>query len=206
MTFIILGLLLVLYFCGKFNKQSKTTKMKKTILLAIIAIFAFTNMNAQDEETSSAGLKGAWWGLGQFEYSDDEETSSYTILPAVGTFITPSITVGLGLGYTSTTVADADADGTFIVLPLVRKYWGVAEKLYIFAQADVPLTFNDNATGYGFNLSPGIDYFIGGHFTIEATFGKFGYNVVDPEEGDSTGTTSLGFNTFDIGFGLKYLF
>lgn len=180
--------------------------MKKTILLAIIAIFAFTNINAQEEETSSQGLKGAWWGLGQFEYTDDETTSSYTILPAVGTFISPTITVGLGLGYTSTTVAEADAYGTFIVLPLVRKYWGVADNLYLFGQADVPLTFSDDSSSFGFFVKPGIDYFIGGHFTIEATFGAFGYNSVSPDEGDSYGKLSLGFNTFDIGFGLKYLF
>jgi len=182
--------------------------MKKTILLSIIAILAFTNINAQEEEASSQGLKGAWWGLGQLEYTNNEaaDTSTFTILPVVGTFVSPSVTVGLGLGYTSTTVADADAVGSFIVMPLVRKYWGITDKFYLFAQGDVPLTFSENFNAYGFNVRPGIDYFIGGHFTIEATFGQFGYNIVDEDGGDSNGTTSLGFNMMSVNFGLKYLF
>ncbi len=181
--------------------------MKKSILLAIIAIFALTNINAQ-EEVSSEGLKGAWWGLGQFSYTDSDasDTKSFTILPVVGNFVSPTVTVGLGLGYTSTTVGDEDAVDAFIVMPLTRKYWGITEKFYLFAQADVPLAFNDGSTGYGFNLRPGVDYFIGGHFTIEATFGQLGYNAVDYDEGDTVGTTSFIFNSFDINFGLKYVF
>lgn len=187
--------------------------MKKTILLAIIAIFAFTNMNAQDEEKKAEGLKGAWWGLGQIEYSNNEgtDTSSFTVLPVVGTFVAPTVTVGLGVGYTSTTVGDEDAVDAIIVMPLVRKYWGITDKFFVFAQGDVPLSFNDSSTGYGFNVRPGIDYFIGGNFTIEATFGQFGYNAVkydDVPEGveDTFGTTSLGFNMMNVNFGLKYLF
>jgi len=182
--------------------------MKKTILLSIIAILAFTNINAQEEETSSQGLKGAWWGLGQLNFTDVEETdtSSFTILPVVGNFISPTVTVGLGLGYKSTKVGDEDAFDAIIVMPLVRKYWGISDKFYLFAQADVPMEFYDNATAYGFNVRPGIDYFIGGNFTIEATFGQFGYNVVDVDGGDTNGTTSLGFDMMSINFGLKYLF
>ena len=187
--------------------------MKKTILLAFIAIFAFTNMNAQDEEASSEGLKGAWWGLGQLNFTDNEQTdtSSFTILPVVGTFVAPTLTVGLGVGYTSTTVGDEDAVDAFIVMPLVRKYWGITDTFYLFAQGDVPMQFSDGATAYGFNVRPGIDYFIGGHFTIEATFGQFWYNIVTydevaPGEEDTFGTTSLGFDMMSINFGLKYLF
>lgn len=177
--------------------------MKKTILLAVITIFTFSNMIAQEE---SKGLQGAWWGMGTFEFSDDETTSSYTILPVVGNFIAPTVTVGLGAGYMSTEVEGADAVDAFILMPLVRKYWAVSDNFYLFGQADVPLTFADEANGYGFNVRPGIDYFIGGKWTIEATFGQFGYNAVKPDGGDSQGTTSLGFDMRSIQFGLKYLF
>ena len=182
--------------------------MKKTILVSIIAIFAFTNIIAQEKESSSKGLKGAWWGLGQIEYFNDEgaDTSSFTILPVVGNFISPTVTVGLGVGYTTTTIGDEDAVDAIIVMPLVRKYWGVSDKFFLFAQGDVPMTFYDAATGYGINVRPGIDYFIGGSFTIEATFGQFGYNVIDYDDADSSGTTSLGFNMMNVNFGLKYLF
>ncbi len=181
--------------------------MKKTILLSIIAIFAFTNINAQ-EETSSQGFKGVWWGLGQLEYTNNEgtDTSSFTVLPVVGTFISPTITVAFGAGYTSTTIGDDDAVGAIILMPLVRKYWEITDKFFLFAQGDVPISIGEYSKSYGFNVRPGIDYFIGGSFTIEATFGQFGYNITDPDIGDSTGTTSLGFNMMNVNVGLKYLF
>ncbi len=180
--------------------------MKKLIFTALLSIIFVFNANAQDEEKDQ-GLKGAWWALGQLEYTDSEstDTSSFTILPVVGTFVSPTVTVGLGVGYTSTTVGDADAADAIIVMPLVRNYWGINDKLYIFGQADVPLTFMDGATGYGLNVRPGIDYFLSSKVTIEATFGAFGYNAVKPENGDAVGTTSLGFNMMNVNFGLKLI-
>jgi len=193
-----------------FVETIKTKTMKKLFLLSIIAVFTLTSTIAQEEE--SKGLQGAWWGMGQFEFSDDETTSTFTFLPAVGNFISPSVTIGLGAGYTSTKVEGSDANDAFILQPLARKYWGVSDTFYLFGQADVPLIFGDNFTQYGFNLRPGIDYFIGGQFTIEATFGQFGYNYVDYDDvegrgsDNGVGTTSLGFNMFDVRFGLKYIF
>jgi len=179
--------------------------MKKTILLAVITLFAFSNVFAQEEE--SKGLQGAWWGMGTFQFSDDETTSSYTILPIVGNFIAPTVTVGLGAGYMSTETEGSEAVDAFIVMPLVRKYWSVSDNFYLFGQADVPFTFSDAYDGFGVNLRPGIDYFIGGKWTIEATFGQFGYNSIKYEGADdSVGTTSLGFDMTSIQFGLKYLF
>lgn len=180
--------------------------MKKTFFTFLVAgLFAFNFAQAQDEENQ--GLKGAWWALGQLEYNNDDasDSSTFTILPVVGTFVSPTVTVGLGAGYTSTKVGDADAADAFIVMPLVRNYWGINDKLYIFGQADVPLVFYDGATGYGFNLSPGIDYFLSSKLTIEATFGQFGYNAVKPKGGDASGTTSLGVNLMQINFGIKLI-
>lgn len=188
--------------------------MKKTILLAVIALFLFNNSYAQEEK--SEGFKGAWYGLGALSYVNDEATdaSSFLILPAVGTFISPTVTVGSAIGLLSTKAGDADANNTFIVMPFVRKYWGVSDKFFLFGEANVPLYFNDAANSYGFFIQPGIDYFIGGKWTVEAKFGRFGYRSTKPDGGDSTGRTELGFNMFggnteDLGamsFGVKYLF
>lgn len=179
--------------------------MKKTIFITFLACLTIFNSYAQEEE--SQGLKGAWWALGQLEFTDSEadDTSTFTILPVVGTFVSPTVTIGLGAGYTSTKVGDADAADALIVMPLVRNYWGINDKLYIFGQADVPLLFFDDATAYGFNVRPGIDYFLSGKVTIEATFGQFGYNAVKPKDGDAVGTTSLGFNLMQVNFGIKLI-
>jgi len=181
--------------------------MKKTFFTFLVAsLIIFNFANAQDSEENQ-GLKGAWWALGQLEYNNNEanDVSTFTILPVVGTFISPTVTVGLGAGYTSTKSGGADAVDALIVMPLVRNYWGINDKLYIFGQADVPLVFGDGYTGYGLNVSPGIDYFLSSKLTIEATFGQFGYNAVKPEDGDAVGTTSLGVNLMQINFGIKLI-
>lgn len=131
---------------------------------------------------------------------------------AVGNFISPTVTVGGAVGYTNA----IGGDDTFVVKPLARKYWSVTEKFFIFGEANVPLLFSENFSGYGFNIEPGIDYFIGGKWTLEAKFGRFGYNSIKPDGGDAVGTTSFGFNMFDsqtqeglgsgITLGLKYIF
>ncbi len=181
--------------------------MKKLLLTLVMGTLLTGNIFAQDN-SESKGLEGAWWALGQLEFEDREssDTSSFTILPIVGTFISPTVTLGLGAGYTSTKVGDADAVDSFILQPLARKYWSINDKFFLFGQADVPLRFYDGATGYGFNLRPGIDYFLSNKFTIEATFGQFGYNAVKPKDGDAVGTTSLGFNSMQINFGMKFIF
>jgi hypothetical protein len=188
--------------------------MKKIILLVAIAIFTFSNTFAQEEK--SEGLKGAWYGLGALSYVNDEaaDTSAFLILPAVGTFISADVTIGGAIGYLSTKAGDADANNTFIVMPFIRKYYGVTDKFFLFGEANVPLYFNENANSYGFFIQPGIDYFIGGKWTLEAKFGRFGYRVTKPDGGDSTGTTELGFNMFggnteglgSMSIGIKYLF
>lgn len=185
----------------------------KKILIGLVAVLALTTANAQEKKESN-GFKGAWWALGQLNYTDTEatDTSAFTFLPVVGTFVSPTVTVGLGLGYTSTKVGNADAVDAFVVAPVARKYWSINDKFFIFGQADVPLTFYDGATGYGFNLRPGVDFFVSNKLTFEATFGQFGYNAVKPENGDAVGTTTLGFNSGGAGllgglqFGIKYLF
>ncbi len=186
--------------------------MRKIILLAVVAIFAISTANAQEE---NQGFKGAWWGLAAGSYSQtDDADAVYTILPAVGTFIAPTVTIGGALGYTNS----LNGNGTFIVKPLVRKYWGASDKFFLFAEANVPLLFNEDFNGYGFNIEPGIDYFIGGKWTVEAKFGRFGYNSIKgtADGAEAVGTTSFGFNMFDsqtqeglgsgLSLGLKYLF
>ncbi len=190
--------------------------MKNLLLFALLIGLTF-NLQAQEEEKNQ-GFKGVWWGLAAASYVDSEssDTQTFMILPAVGNFISPTVTVGGAVGLVSSKTGSADAVNIFVVKPLARKYWGISDKFFIFAEANVPLLFNEDFNGYGFNIEPGIDFFIGGHWTIEAKFGRFGYNSIKPDGGDAQGTTSLGFNMFDaqtqeflgsgMSFGLKYIF
>jgi len=186
--------------------------MRKIILLVVAVAFSFTTMNAQEK---NQGLKGAWWGMGQLEYSSTKDVgSSFGIMPIVGTFVAPTVTVGLGVGYNSTvTIVDGADDvkaNSTTVMPLVRKYWGVSDKFFIFGQAAVPFTFAENTSSFGVSLSPGIDYFIGGKWTLEATFGDIGYSStttnVEGADDIKSNTTNFGINMMTPKFGIKYLF
>ncbi len=186
--------------------------MKKLILLFALSFFMLTSVYSQEE---SQGLKGASWGLAAFSFTDNETTQNFTVLPAYGTFISSDVTIGLAAGLSSTKEGDGDASTIYVVKPLLRKYFSATPTFYIFAEPNIPLIFGNDFKAYGFNVDFGIDYFIGGKWTIEAKFARFGYNIHAPDEGASTGTTSLGFNMFDrqtqeglgggMSFGLKYL-
>ncbi|MDD3005838.1 MAG: porin family protein, partial [Flavobacterium sp.] len=116
--------------------------MKKLLLLAGIALLGF-NANAQEEKK---GLEGTWWVAGQVSFSTTDngasETNSNTIVPIAGYFIAPTTTIGLGIGVINSTT-DAGSltiaeSNTFIVQPLVRKYWGLGGKFFMFGQASLP--------------------------------------------------------------------
>lgn len=192
--------------------------MKKLILAAAIAVFGLNTVKAQE----SAGFKGKWFIMGAAGYNttSDNQVRNYSILPAVGNFITPTVAVGAALGYTGTSIKDSDVKANaFIVQPLIRKYWGINDKLYIFAQGSVPLTFGDGIisddfydvkyTSYGIQVAPGLDYFLSSHWSIETQFGLLGWSGTSIKDGDSTSDFEFGLNSgllSGVKFGIKYVF
>ncbi|MET0943997.1 MAG: hypothetical protein ABWY22_01170, partial [Flavobacterium sp.] len=73
--------------------------MKKILSLVGIVLIGLT-AKAQD---SGQGLKGAWFATSQFGYQQTKtgqaKNTNLSVIPIVGTFITPSVAVGAGIGY-----------------------------------------------------------------------------------------------------------
>ncbi|TEB40884.1 hypothetical protein D0809_28340, partial [Flavobacterium circumlabens] len=73
--------------------------MKKIVALISIALIGLT---AKAQEVNQ-GLKGAWFATSQFGYQQtktaDVKNTNLSVLPIVGTFVTPSVAVGAGFGY-----------------------------------------------------------------------------------------------------------
>ncbi|WP_298118998.1 outer membrane beta-barrel protein [Flavobacterium sp.] len=175
--------------------------MKKLFLLAGFALMSLT-ANAQE------GLKGAWWAAGQVSFSSDkagdDKSTSNMILPIVGTFISPSVTVGAGVGVISgkTEVGSVTTSetSTFVVKPLVRKYWNIKGGLFFYGQAALPVTFgkdkvaDSKTSSFSLELAPGFDYFVNKWLTVETSFTIFnvGTSTFTPDSGDKT--TSFDFN------------
>ncbi|MCT2406592.1 porin family protein [Chryseobacterium antibioticum] len=218
--------------------------MKKLVLAGAIALFGLSNAQI---------AKGTAYISGQVGYSqeennnDDSKIESFKVIPTVGYFVGTNLAVGLGVGYkndkktTSTTASFGNSTvvteriGTksaFVVAPFVRKYWTLAEKLYIFGQLEVPMEFGNekvelnstantggtttttststkaNYTSIGVNIKPGLDYFLNKNWSIEATIGEFGYNTskFDVDGAKSVNNYKFGLNLSAVTFGVKYVF
>ncbi|MDQ1165276.1 hypothetical protein [Flavobacterium sp. SORGH_AS_0622] len=178
--------------------------MKKIVTLVSIVLISLT-AKAQD---SGQGLKGTWFATSQFGYqqtkSADAKNTTLSVLPIVGTFVTPSVAVGAGVGYINIK-ADSGAGTTaktdlFVAQPLVRKYWNVAGSLYFFGQLAVPIITGKEKESelkvnqVGVSLSGGFDYFVTKNFSVEFSYdlANFTSTTIDPKTGEKTTVTNFG--------------
>ncbi|MCL9808548.1 hypothetical protein [Flavobacterium luminosum] len=176
--------------------------MKKLILIAGIILSGISTY-AQD----SKGLEGSWFVTSQIGYSqtknDDAKQTNTTILPIVGTFVSPSTALGVAVGHIG--IKNEDAFGTnaktslVVVQPLARKYWNVSGNLYFFGQLAAPIISgkekesNLKVNQYGLAASGGFDYFVTKNISVE-----FSYNLVNisqttlkADNGDKTTITDF---------------
>lgn len=177
--------------------------MKKILFVAALAILSLT-VNAQEK---SKGLQGAWFATSQLGYQQtktgDVKSTNFTILPIVGTFISPSVAIGAGIGYVnvksenaSTTLANT---GLIVVEPLVRKYWNVAGNLYFFGQVAAPIISGKEkesdlkVSQLGLAVSGGFDFFVTKNFSVEFSYdlANFTSTTLDPKTGTSTTITNF---------------
>ncbi|AZA98837.1 porin family protein [Chryseobacterium joostei] len=221
--------------------------MKKILLAGAVALFGLSNAQI---------AKGTTYVSGQLGYSQNENNNndtkieSFKVLPTVGYFVNTNLAVGLGVGYkndnnTLTTTTGTNplfvsenkiTESAFVVAPFVRKYWTLADKLYIFGQLEVPMAFGQNKvegtttattttgagttvattsvsdksnfTSIGVNIKPGLDYFLNKNWTIEATIGEFGYNTYkqNVDGAKRVNDYNFGLNLSSVTFGVKYVF
>ncbi|WP_396168675.1 outer membrane beta-barrel protein [Flavobacterium sp.] len=207
--------------------------MKKILLVVAIALVTLTT-NAQDKKESK-GLQGAWFATAQVGYNQsktgDNKITGSTILPIVGTFVSPSVAVGVGIGTIGYKIDNATTTtanySLFVAQPLVRKYYNVAGSLYFFGQAALPIISGKDKVSetklsqYGVAVSSGFDYFVTKSLSVE-----FSYNLINlsqttttPLVGDKTTTTDFalahvananllegGTLTTPLSFGFKFIF
>lgn len=168
--------------------------MKKILSLVGIVLIGLT-AKAQD---ANQGLKGAWFATSQFGYQQtktgEDKHTNLSVIPIVGTFVTPSVAIGAGLGYinmksdlNSKTTAKTDL---IVIEPLARKYWNVAGSLYFFGQAALPvITGKEKESGtkinqFALSVSGGFDYFVTKSFSVEFSYdlANFTSTTIDPKK------------------------
>jgi hypothetical protein len=204
--------------------------MKKILLVVAIALVTLT-ANAQDKKENK-GLQGVWWAAGQVSFSSQKtgtaKTDSNMILPILGTFVSPSVTVGLGIGNIGSKTVNAagvtTAEGnTFVVKPLIRKYWNVSGGLFFYGQAALPVLMGKDkitegkSSSVALELAPGFDYVVNKWLTVETSFTIFnvGSSTSTPKVGDKTTTFNFNANPMNsvadrqvgnLQVGVKFLF
>lgn len=185
------------------TKTKTKTKMKKILLVAGIVLLSLT-ANAQEK---SKGLQGVWWVAGQVSFdtseTGDAKTNSSLILPIVGTFISPDVTIGLGIGNINSNTklgsVTTSESNTFVIKPLVRKYWNIKGGLFFYGQAALPITStniknsDDKASSVALSVAPGFDYVINKWLTIETSFEVLNIGSTSSTEA-GVETTTFGFN------------
>jgi len=178
--------------------------MKKIVTLISIVLVGLT---AKAQE-SAQGLKGAWFATSQFGYQQtktaDLKNTNVSVIPIVGTFITPSVAVGAGLGYinmkTDSNSGTSAKTDLIVIEPLARKYWNVAGSLYFFGQAALPVITGKEKeeetkiNQFGLSVSGGFDYFVTKNFSVEFSYDlvNFTSTTIDPKDGAKTTVTNFG--------------
>lgn len=178
--------------------------MKKIVTFVSLVLIGLT---AKAQE-SGQGLKGAWFATSQFGYQQtktaDVKNTTLSVLPVVGTFVTPSVVVGAGIGYIN--IKSASDQGTsaktdlIVIQPLARKYWNVAGSLYFFGQLALPVITGKEkeselkVSQFGLALSGGFDYFVTKNFSVEFSYdlANFTSTTLDPKVGEKTTVTNFG--------------
>ena len=176
--------------------------MKKLIVFAGIVLMGLTAKAQEDQ-----GLKGAWFATSQFGYQqtkvDDAKSTNLSVIPIVGTFVSPSVAVGAGVGYMnvkneSSGVTNAKTD-LIVIEPLARKYWNIAGGLYFFGQVATPVITGEEKESslkvnqYGVAVSGGFDFFVTKNFSIEFSYdlANFTSTTLKPASGGKTTVTNF---------------
>ena len=199
----------------------------KKIILSLTALLSIAFVNAQSK--SEGFSKGSIYVSGGFGFNstNDKDTelksSSYKFSPSAAYFVTSNLAVGAKLNFgggskdvqvndttTATTKNSTTGFGVF-----GRYYFTPASKFSVYANLGVdynstkPNTDDDfKENELGIAITPGINYFLSNHFSMEASYGRLGYTSTKSNVSGAKGTTSFGLDLdlSTISFGLNYKF
>ena len=198
----------------------------KKIILAAVAVFAFSLANAQDKkEDSGAGfasgdvfISGSFGVNSSNDKNTDTKTSGFNISPKVGYFFSDNIALGAQLGYGSdktqvsgTTTSENDAlsfgvFGRYYVSP--SSQFAPFAQLGVAYQTEKDKISNVKNNGFGVGLSLGLNYFVSSHFALEASYAGLTYSSskYDVAGAQNVSNFNIGANLDAVSIGLLYKF
>jgi len=195
--------------------------MKKLLLMAAVAVFGLSNVNAQDDTTTGGFAEGDLFVSGSLGYNStkmgDFKTNTFEFSPSVGYFITENIALELNLLVGTSTDEDDDKSSnfgaglgaTYFFTPASQFSFtvgaGVAYSTFKF-EPDGGDEFKSNA--FGVVVAPGVNYFISDDFALRASIGALSYtsDKADVDGAEAENTFGLNLDLSDINFGIIYKF
>jgi hypothetical protein len=142
-------------------------------------------------------------------------SSAFSFSPTIGYFITDNLAIGGGFSFSN---EPFDFDGEQIDVTSIsarlmsRYYFNPGKKFSPFGQVSVgfgtinpELATEGDINTFDLGFSPGINYFLNNHFSVEATIGRIGYSSLSTT-GFSQSNIGLNLNLSTIGLGVNYKF
>lgn len=181
--------------------------MKKLLLMAAVAVFGFTNVNAQDDDSNGGQTsKGKWLieantgnamlGTTGIYFASSDGSSEYNIGLDGGYFIMDDLAIKAGLGYGGFSPDEGDAASSFS--------YRLGAKYYVNSMipVTVDLTGASGEDVYGdetplwLGLGAGYAWFVSNNISIEP---GLRYNLSLNED-----YTDEGVLQFNVGFALHF--
>ena len=189
--------------------------------MTAVAVFGFTNINAQDDSTTGGFAKGDVYVSGSVGFSNtkiaDFKSNEFTFSPEVGFFLTENISLEAGLIIGSSEDFNEDKSSSFGGAIGANYFFTPAKQFSFMVGAGVAYTstkFEPNGGGelsidtFAFAVAPGVNYFVSDCIALRASFGSLSYaSAKDDSEGaEATNTFGLNLDLTNINFGITYKF
>ncbi|MFT4611274.1 MAG: outer membrane protein W [Glaciecola sp.] len=195
--------------------------MKKLLLIAAVAVFGFSNVNAQDEKTTTGGFaEGDVYVSGTVGFNSsafgDAKSNDLTFSPSVGYFISENIAleanllIGSGENVLDTKRSSfgGGLGATYFFTPSDQFSFTVGAGVnYASNKVEPDGGSEAKSNSFGIAVSPGLNYFVSDCFSLRASMGALSYRS-EKEDGADDAATSFGLNLdlSDIVFGIVYKF
>lgn len=193
--------------------------MKKIIASALFIGSFLTSFSQSNSESYSKGNLFVTGGL-SFESTSqgNVKVTEFGLLPQLGYFVNENIAVGVNLGLMQSKEKDSATNvsdnlntqlGAF-----ARYYFNPKNKFSVFCQAGLNYNVQNDkiakstVNSFDFSISPAINYFLSDHFSIEAAFGKIGFNNEKANVENAVAKKKIDFNVNlnAVNFSLNYKF
>jgi hypothetical protein len=193
--------------------------MKKNFIAALLLLATF-NLFAQNEGGYKKNDLFITGGL-SFQLNESKvgsittSSSSFAFSPAIGYFVSDNISIAGGLSVSNEPfeIEGEFFDATSMAVQLSARYYMSPSKKFSpfghfgFGFGSInPEGPGSDLTSVNIGVSPGINYFLNNHFSVEAGFGRLGYTSVKSGSDFSSSNFGLNLNMSTLNFALNYKF